>query len=211
MGESLSMRVRAAPMRHRARPRQRNGRLVGCAKALAATTLLALAQFAQAANFVHYVFTGFRAAPFYSALGDNPSINSSGSIAFIGTNASTLLENPWVSTFTAFTQLGTTAEEVYGRPAQINNASETVIRDRRNGAPPPTRVRVFDLANPTVGINIEINTPPIDTVFSHPSINNLGEVVYTGLTSGTRFMSNGVNSVTIAAPSPRPMIADTGQ
>ena len=208
----MRMRVRAAPTRHCGLQQQRNRRLrrqrEGPCHRLIAGTRAVRTGGKPISLRLHRV----PCRPFYSALGDNPSINSLGFIAFIGTNASTTFENPWVVSFTTFTQLGTTAEEVYGRPAQINNASQTVIRDRRSGAPPPTRIRIFDLATPTTGTNVAIGgSPPIDTVFSHPSINNLGEAVYTGLTSGVRFMSNGVDSVTIAAPSPRPMIADTGQ
>ncbi|TAE01977.1 MAG: tandem-95 repeat protein [Oscillatoriales cyanobacterium] len=167
----------------------------------------------------------------WESIGDNPSINDKGIVAFMAT--------PDISTdIFAGPFNGEAIRDITGsnsvaanstRAVQINNDNKIVTQDSRIDANFKAigAVRVRDANKPgaTKDENFEniVTTSgsifdSFDTVFSQPSINNKGQVVFSALKDVNRLLATeasiGYNRTplsTQSAVAARPMIADNGQ
>jgi hypothetical protein len=163
-----------------------------------------------------------------SGIEDNPSINDAGNVAFVGqltTGGKGIFVGnvPGAATAIANTPYSNPG---FSRGVQINNKNQVVGQLQRPG--PITAVYVWDGNNPgsapkliaTGGQEINFPLPPLydfDAVFSHPSINNNGDVVFSSIEGTTRFLAtgklgpaSGFYTTPTQVPA-RPMIADDGQ
>ncbi len=152
-------------------------------------------------------------------IGDGVSINDSGMVAFVGQ----LLNGTGL-----FVGDGSTApininpgfsrnpDRLFTPAVQINNARKVVARDRVSGSPPLSYVRIWDALTPDAYTLIATGgkaEDPFDTVYTHPSMNNASQVVFSALDNVTDKLATpsaaGFHSVPLAAPL-RPLVADTG-
>ena len=150
-------------------------------------------------------------------MGDNPSINDDGTVAFVGRlvgGEGVFIgdgsSNPISISFV-------NPQTVFGRAVQITNSHQVVARDSRSVAPPLTFVRVWDATSP--GVNRVIArggsiSDPWGSVFSHPGINESGDVVFSALLGTSTFLVTEVpeplGRIALTIPL-RPMIADDGR
>jgi len=161
-----------------------------------------------------------------SGIEDNPSINDAGNVAFVG-QLTTGGEGIFVGNAPgAATAIANTpsSNPGFSRGVQINNENQVVGQLQRPG--PITTVYVWDGNSPgsvptliaTGGQEVKFPLPPyydFDAVFSHPSINNNGDVVFSSIEGTTRFLATdklgpGFYTTPTQVPA-RPMIADNGQ
>ena len=167
----------------------------------------------------------------WKSIGDNPSINDKGIVAFMATpdTANDIFAGPFngeaIRDITGSNSVAANST----RAVQINNDNKIVTHDSRintNLAIGAIRVRNADNPGATKDENFEniVTTSgsildSFDTVFSQPSINNKGEVVFSALDDVNRLLATekaliGYNTIplsTQSAVAARPMIADNGQ
>ena len=155
-----------------------------------------------------------------TGMGNNPSINSLGLVAFVGQFATgegivvgdgltpTKLINPGFLSGT----------RVFGRAVQVNDKNKVLANDRVSGAPPTYFERLWDT---TTGAFTVVarggSTFPFDAVFNQSSVNTNGDTVFGALLGAqTLLVSVQANGTLkqIVLPNnslARPMIADNGK
>lgn len=129
-----------------------------------------------------------------------PSINSSGVTAFVCSNASggTLcIRDPAKHPIPLRLGFPETLSRQYAFGPQINDAGQVVARDLANNF---SFIRIWDEAGPIVQASGRFATgvtdpnyslSDFDSVFSHPSVNNSGQVVFSALEAHAAFKFNG--------------------
>jgi pimeloyl-ACP methyl ester carboxylesterase len=197
-------------------------------------SILFLASAANASVFYKYDIIGKTGqAGITDIVGDNPSINDNGMVAFNGQvpageaifvgdgSADPVNINPG----------GMQTSRHFGRAVQINNANKVVAQYWVSGNPFLTRVGIWDANNLNQNNKCDSNNPCIAmgggpgdyfaTVTTHPSINNQGQVVFSAQdlttriallatpidSSGSAFNKLYMNAQNVLL---RPMIADNG-
>jgi uncharacterized repeat protein (TIGR01451 family) len=171
-------------------------------------------------TFYKYEIVAKSGAGGLNGFGDNPSINDAGRVAFVGQIAGG--EGVFVGDASAAaTNITPGFLRTYGRAVQINNNNQVVARDRVNGSPPPTFVRIWN-ANATDAFTTIARggggiLDDYDSVLTHPSINNAGQVVFSALDGASTIMATedtvfGFNELSVLVPGAglRPMMADDG-
>ncbi len=146
---------------------------------------------------------------------NSPSINDAGTVAFVGTTSSTSTTDIFAGNALQ------TLKDVTGstnsapnstRALQLNNVNSIVTHDFRLAAnfSVVSGIRVRDTNNPGTFTNTA-TTPgsSYELIFSQPSINNKGDVVFSAKQSTTTFLATRLNSTPVKGPV-RPMIADSG-
>jgi Ca2+-binding RTX toxin-like protein len=172
----------------------------------------------------------------WKTIGDNPSINDAGIVAFMAPADDISSTDIFAGPFN-----GEAIRDITGsnsvspnstRAVQINNQNKIVTHDSRINADfkavTGIRVRYADQPGATQKESFEniVTTKEgllgkfddFDTIFSQPSINNNGQVVFSALKDVNRLLatkaSSGYNTIplsTQSAVAARPMIADNGQ
>ena len=165
----------------------------------------------------------------WKSIGDNPSINDAGIVAFMATPdiSTDIFAGPFngeaIRDITGSNSVASNST----RAVQINNDNKIVTHDSiinaNFNAVSAIRVRDADKPGATKDENFEniVTTSgsildSFDTVFSQPSINNKGEVVFSALDDVNRLLATekaliGYNTIPQSAVAARPMIADNGQ
>jgi hypothetical protein len=144
---------------------------------------------------------------------DNPSINDEGWVAFSGRLAGG--ESIFVGNGISMTNITPIiSSRTFSRAVQINNANQVVGQDLVPG--PSTRIRLWDANSLTFSIIARGGSgifDDYDTVFSHPSVNNHGQVVFSALKGAQNVLATPAsffNEVPFSGLV-RPMIADDGR
>lgn len=120
-----------------------------------------------------------------TGMGDQPSINDFGVVAFVGKVAGG--EKVFVGEGVIDPKPITTFLRTYGRAVQINNQGQVVSRDQISGAPVLTQIRVWDssLVDSFQLIATGGDPPrPYASVLAQPSINNAGLVAFSAIKHG---------------------------
>jgi uncharacterized repeat protein (TIGR01451 family) len=157
-------------------------------------------------------------------MGDNPSINNFGDVAFVGQLAGGegLFVGNGLAPAHNITPGFLNPSRVWGRSAQINDSRQVIARDRVSGAPPITFVRVWDGTTTdsyTIYAAGGLPTSSYDSVSSHPTINNRRDAAFGAFTGASDFL---ISAVPVGLPSNviaelpvigalRPMIANDGR
>lgn len=127
--------------------------------------------------------------PTFTALGDAPSVNRSGTVAFQGQNASG--QGVWSSDGLAITDLtpgfdGST--RAFGRAVMLSDAGNAIESDRVNGAPPLTFIRLWPGSGSGAFTTLGRGGTgqPHDSVLSHPALSANGAAwAFTTLATGS--------------------------
>lgn len=124
----------------------------------------------------------------FTALGNAPSINRSGTVAFQAQNL--LGQGVWSFNGLFTTDLTPgfhTASRAFGRAVMLSDAGDAIASDRVSGSPPPTFVRIW----PGIGSGLYTTLgaggtgKPFDAVLSHPAVSADGSArAFTALVSG---------------------------
>ncbi len=142
--------------------------------------------------------------PNLTSIGEFPSINDRGDVAFMGEDANGFLNYIFVGNgITAATNItpsfGLTATADFSNAVQINNAEQVISQD--NSSPNVTKIRIWNSIVPdttTVIATGQFGSPGLfdfAAVFSHPSLNDADEPVFFGLdhdTSSTYLLRPGI-------------------
>jgi len=152
-----------------------------------------------------------------TGMGDNPSINASGVVAFVGQFATGqgLVVGNASKPLTLINPGFVTGSRQFGRATQINDAGKIMASDFVSGAPPVYFERLWDSTKLNSFNVLAFGGPnqAFDAVFNQGSVNNNGDAAF-GALLGTQTLlvsvSQGVtNQLPMPANSlPRPMIAD---
>ncbi|MCU0963206.1 MAG: PASTA domain-containing protein, partial [Pirellulaceae bacterium] len=159
-----------------------------------------------------------------TGFGDQTSINDYGKVAFVGQVGAGSFEGVFVGAVAAAPVWLSTnlvdSGRTFGRAVQISNTDMVVSRDRINGAPPPTRILVWDAKNPGTRTIVASggSTGPYSSVLAQPTINAAGQVAFSALdqSSASRLVTPNAalnppyNNLPLSTPL-RPMIDDTGR
>ena len=170
-------------------------------------------------TFYKYEIIARSGAGGLTGFGDNASINDAGRVAFVGQIAGG--EGVFIGdAAAAATNITPGFLRTFGRAVQINNTNQVVARDRINGAPPPTRVRIWNgnalNAFTTIASGGGNILDDYDSVFTHASANNGGQVVFSALDGAATKLATpaqfiGFNELTFTGNAIfRPQIADDG-
>ena len=148
---------------------------------------------------------------------DNPSINDAGTVAFTAQLATgqAIFVGDGSSAPVNITPGFQSATRRFSRAVQINNANQVVAQDSVSGS---TFVRIWDANNPGAFTSRARGGSGIfddyDSVFSHPSISNNDNVVFSALSGASTLLATpaliGFNELFAGTPL-RPMIADDGR
>jgi hypothetical protein len=161
-------------------------------------------------------------------MGDQPSINDHGMVAFVGQLSGHegifVGDGSSASRNITPTFSGQTGR-FFGHAVQINNLTNVVAYDRLNGTPPLTFLRVWNASGNIVDSSTQIargSSLPgydFDLIYEYPSINNFGQVVFSA------DPTNSANTTVLATPGAsafnmaffsgnvvfKPLIADSGR
>jgi hypothetical protein len=142
---------------------------------------------ASASPFYDYKVVAITGQAGLTGIGDSPSINDHGDVAFVGVLAAGLGQGVFkgngvgdpinISGFTG-------ALRVYGRAVQINNNGKIVARDQFPGSPPSNFIRLWDANQLNTSDIIASGGPAAndyDAVFAFPAVNNNNQVVFSAL------------------------------
>lgn len=123
-----------------------------------------------------------------SAIGQSPSVNARGVVAFqagLSTGGNGLFVGaPGAALPTNINpSFSAPSTRVFSAAVQINNANQVVARDQVPGAPPANFVRFWDgnAADAFVTLARGGSGQPFDSVFAFPSANDNGDVVFAAL------------------------------
>ena len=149
-------------------------------------------------------------------MGDNPSVNANGNVAFVGRFA----EGEGIvvasgSTSQLITPGFVSATRSFGRAVQINDANQVIANDRVTGNPPLYFERLWNAGATNSFATVARGGPSssYDAVFNQGSTNRSGDSVFGALTGSQILLvsvSGGVaREIPLPANSlPRPLIAD---
>ena len=167
----------------------------------------------------------------WKSIGDNPSINDKGIVAFMATpdTATDIFAGPFNGEAIRDITGSNSVADDSTRAVQINNDNKIVTHDSMIDATAKAvggiRVRNADKLGGQENKNAENIVTTLkglshqfdywDSIFSQPSINNNGQVVFSALKDGNRLLATkkaliGYNTIPSGVAA-RPMIADNGQ
>lgn len=152
-----------------------------------------------------------------TGMGDNPSINSSGAVAFVGQFAAgegiVVGNNP--KPLNLITPSSVRTARFFGRAVQIDDANQVMANDRVSSSPPLSFERIWNGNNQNSFTLVARGGPtyPYDAVFNQGSVNNSQDTAF-GALRGTQTLlvsvsGGGANEIPMPTNSlPRPLIAD---
>src|ERR1035437_4135877 len=153
-----------------------------------------------------------------TGMGDNPSINASGVVAFVGQFATGegLVVGDASTPLTLINPGFVSLNRRFGRAAQVNDVGQVVASDFVTGAPSLYFGRLWDSTKLNFFNVLAFGGPTraFDAVFNQASVNNNGDAAFGALLGAQTLLvsvSQGVtNQIPMPANSlPRPMIADS--
>ena len=139
--------------------------------------------------FYDFVLMAESSASGFTALGDSPSVNRSGTVAFQAQNA--LGQGVYASDGLGITDLTPGFDgpsRAFGRAVMLSDAGTAIESDRASGSPPPTFIRLWpgngSGAFTTLGRGGA--GQPFDSVLSHPALSANGAAwAFTALAPGS--------------------------